>query len=64
MVPPFDIFRLDAEGKLRWLQTADSLQGAKLRIEVLALSDPGRYVIFSQKTGNKTVIDAGKAQDR
>ena len=63
MVPPFDIFRLDNDGTLRWLQTADSLQAATLRIEVLALSDPGEYVIFSQKTGNKTVINAGKQQD-
>jgi len=39
------------------------LQAAKLRIEVLAVSDPGQYVIFSQKTGNKTVINAGKQQD-
>jgi hypothetical protein len=63
MVPPFDIFRLDKDGSLQWLQTADSLQAAKLRIEVLALSAPGQYVIFSQKTGNKTVIAAGKGQE-
>lgn len=60
MVPPFDIFRLDKDGNLQWLQTADSLQSAQLRIEVLALSAPGQYVIFSQKTGSKTVVTAGK----
>lgn len=63
MVPPFDIFRLDKDGGLQWVQTADSLQAAKLRIEVLALSAPGEYVVFSQKTGNKTVIAAGKIQE-
>lgn len=62
MVPPFDIFRQEADGSLRWLQTSDSLQAAKLRIEVLALTAPGEYVIFSQKTGNKTVIIAGKPE--
>jgi len=60
MVPPFDIFRVDNEGRLRWLQTADSLQAAKLRIEVSGLIRSRQYVIFSPKTGNKTVIDAGK----
>ena len=63
MVPPFDIFRLDEDGSLQWLQTADNLQAAKLRIEVLALSNPGQYVIFSQKTGHKTVITAGKIEE-
>lgn len=62
MVPPFDIFRLDKEQKLRWIESADNLQAAKLRIEVLGLSEPGEYVIFSQKTGNKTVITVGKSQ--
>lgn len=60
MVPPFDIFRLDKDGSLQWLQTADSLQSAQLRIEVLGLSAPGQYVIFSQKTGHKTVVTAGR----
>ena len=63
MVPPFDIFRLEKDGSLQWLQTADSLQAAQLRIEVLGLSAPGQYVIFSQKTGHKTVITSGKEQD-
>jgi hypothetical protein len=62
MVPPFDIFRLDKDGSLHWLQTAESLQAAQLRIEVLGLSAPGQYVVFSQKTGHKTVITAGKRQ--
>ena len=63
MVPPFDIFRLDKDGSLQWLQTADSLQAAQLRIEVLGLSAPGQYVIFSQQTGHKAVVTTEKRQE-
>lgn len=59
MVPPFDILRQESDGSLRWIQAADSLEAAKSRIEVLAVSLPGAYVIFNQNTGNKMVIEDG-----
>lgn len=56
MVPPFDIFRMEQTGHLVWQETAETLDLAKLRIKTLMASQPSDYVIYSQKTGNKTVV--------
>ena len=62
MIAPLDVFKVEKDGKLRWLETADTLESAKARIEVLGAKSPGEYVIYSQKTGAKTVIKTGKDQ--
>ena len=60
MLPPFDIFRIAPDGHLIWRATAENLDSAHRRIRILRAIEPGDYVIFSQETGNKTVI---RAQD-
>ena len=60
MVPPLDIFHVTAAGELVWKGAADDLPAAHRQIQVLVLSGPGDYVIYSQKTGNKTVVPAKK----
>ena len=62
MIPPLDVFKVEADGHLRWLEAAQSLEAAKSRIAALAATSPGEYVIYSQRTGNKTVIRTGKDQ--
>lgn len=62
MIPPLDVFRVEADGHLRWLEAAQTLDAAKARIAALGTISPGEYVIYSQKTGNKTVIKTGKDQ--
>jgi hypothetical protein len=58
MVPPFDIFRVESDGHLVWRDTAETLDLARLRIKILMLAQPADYVIYSQRTGHKTVIRA------
>ena len=60
MIPPLDVFRVEKDGKLRWLEAAETLEIAKARIEILGAMSPGEYVVYSQKTGHKTVVKTGK----
>jgi hypothetical protein len=55
MLPPFDIFKVDARGH-RWMEAAADLQRAKARVKVLAASSPGEYLILNQKTGETISI--------
>ena len=56
MIPPLDIFRLDSDGNLIWRTTAETLEAATRRVGILMTSEPGDYVIYSQKTGHKTIV--------
>jgi hypothetical protein len=57
MIAPFDIMRVEADGSFRWLEAVQDLDTAKARVQALGVSAPGRYIIFSQVTGNKISID-------
>jgi hypothetical protein len=56
MVPPFDILRVLNDGSPLWMEAAQTLEEAKARVQQLVATQPGSYVIFSQKTGNKILI--------
>lgn len=56
MIPPFDIFRIDTGGGLRWLEAAPNLEDAKARVRELAAGSPGEFVILSHITGNRILI--------
>jgi hypothetical protein len=53
MVPPFDIFKRQGGGSVRWLGVTTDLEAAKLRVTELAESIPGEYFIFSLATGHR-----------
>jgi hypothetical protein len=55
MLAPLDIFKMQ-DGTYVWKAAADSFEVAKSKVEELAAKAPGEYMIFSQTTGNKTVI--------
>ena len=55
MFAPLDIFRMQ-DGAYVWKGTAESFELAKCKVEQLAAKEPGKYMIFSQTTGKKTVI--------
>lgn len=57
MVAPFDIFRMDEEGQLLWCEEAASLEEAKARIQALTKSRRTTYVILSQRTGHRMVVE-------
>jgi hypothetical protein len=52
MVHSLDIFKTDPDGSVLWRCTEEDFAAAKKRIDKLALSSPGVYVIFDQDTGN------------
>jgi len=55
MIAPFDIFK-EKEGSLLWCGEALTLEEAKAKVKAMAESEKTEYVIFSQKTGNRIVI--------
>jgi len=55
MIPPFDIFKVEAS-ELRWMEVAADLERAKARVKILATSSPGEYIIANQETGEKVSI--------
>jgi hypothetical protein len=58
MVSPLDIFRVESDGHLVWRSAAEDLGTAQRRIRILMASEPADYVIYSQETGEKTVVRA------
>ena len=58
MIPPLDIFLVAKDGQLIWKAAADNLESAQRRIKLLMGVEPGDYVIYSQKTGHKTLVRA------
>lgn len=58
MIAPLDIFVVQKDGSLLWKGTAENFEVAKLSVQTLMASTPGDYVIYSQRTGNKTTIKA------
>jgi hypothetical protein len=56
MVPPFDIFKRQGGGSVRWLGATADLETAKVRVKELAESLPGEYFIFSLATGHRLNI--------
>ncbi|MGB7436398.1 MAG: hypothetical protein WBR26_05910 [Candidatus Acidiferrum sp.] len=57
--PEYDIFRLDNDGTVIWLEPAMALSDAQTRVQQLGATVPGNYIIFSQKTADKIVLPAG-----
>ena len=56
MFQPLDIFKTDSDGSVLWRGAVESLVAAKLRIQRLALSAPGEYMILDQKTGQRVLV--------
>jgi hypothetical protein len=55
MLAPLDIFKMQ-DGTYVWKAAAESLELAKSKVQQLATTAPGEYMIFSQTTGNKTIV--------
>ena len=46
------------DGEIRFVEAAETLEAAKRRIEKLAASLPGEYVIYDQQTGARVSVNA------
>jgi hypothetical protein len=56
VLEPLDIFKMQKDGTYMWKGAAENLELATSKIEQLATTSPGEYMIFSQTTGQKKVI--------
>ena len=57
MVPPLEIFRVEADGAFIWCACAHSVKSAVRRIEELNAKAPAKFVVVSPKTGHRRVFD-------
>ena len=53
MIASFDIFKVEAPGRVLWLEAQQEFEVAKARVRNLMVTSPAEYVIYSQRTGNK-----------
>jgi hypothetical protein len=66
MVPPFDIFKRQPRGGVRWLEVVADLETAKHRVKELLECVPGEYFIFSLASGRRLDVkrdEAGESTD-
>jgi len=56
MLEPVDIFKIRDDGTFLWKGAAQNLDLAKSKVKQLAATAPGSYMIYSQITGEKTVL--------
>src|SRR5689334_13223028 len=64
MLPPFDIFRIEDNGEVVWIRSADDLKTARVAVEKLMAASPHKHIIHSDKTNNDLVIKPPMAKRR
>jgi hypothetical protein len=50
----FDIMKVLSDDTLAWLEAAEELSAARLRVRELLADSPGEYIVFNQET--KTLV--------
>ena len=50
MENPFDIMKVLNDDRLAWVEAANELSAARLRICELLADSPGEYIVFNQET--------------
>ena len=58
-----DIFRLEANGCVCWLQTAPDFATAKVRIQDIGKNSSDDYLIYTQTTNKKVIFRVGPDAD-
>jgi hypothetical protein len=58
VLEPLDIFIKTEDGNYLWKAAAESFELAKAKVEELATTSPGDYMIFDQTTGDETVVNS------
>jgi hypothetical protein len=62
MLPPFDIFRVEAHCEVVWVKSAADLKSARLAVKALIKSSPGEYLIHSHSTHHALVVKPSPAK--
>ena len=55
-----DLFREEADGSVRWIETVASVEAAESRVRALMKNNPGRYIVFDHQTSTKIPIVIAK----
>lgn len=59
MLEPFDIFKMEQNGNVRWVRAITDLQRGKLCVvKILAIDAPADYLILNQRSGQRIIIKA------
>ena len=58
---PYDILKKDVLGNPIWVESAEDLRKASVRIEELTFHSPGEYIVFNQQT-SQIVTTLGGSQ--
>jgi hypothetical protein len=59
MLDPFDVFKVEQNGSVRWLRAIADLERAKSYvIKILVIAAPADYLILNQRTGERVIIPA------
>jgi hypothetical protein len=64
MLPPFDIFRVEANGEVLWVRSAEDLKSARAAVQDLMRTSPHEYVIHSHGTNNDLAVRPRKQGER
>jgi hypothetical protein len=57
VLPSLDIFKIDPGHGVLWRGAVKSLVAANARIQMLALSSPGEYLILDEDTGQRILVN-------
>jgi hypothetical protein len=64
MLPPFDIFRVEAHGEVLWVKSVGDFKSARLALNELMASSPGEYLIHSHSTNNDLIVKPSPAKKK
>ena len=65
MIAPFDLFRTEADGSVKWLGVCADLDAAKARVVELSAILPGEYFVYSQTTETRLFLKPdGQSSER
>jgi len=56
-----DVFRIQVEGGVRWIGSAENLEAAKALIKAESAKQPGDFLVVNLETGDKMEIKAEPA---
>jgi hypothetical protein len=60
---PLDIFRLEPDGSMMWVEAVADFETGKARIECISAERAGEYYLFDLRTGSRTAVAVERRQD-
>ena len=63
MIPPFDLFKEEDDGKVQWVEEVPSLETGKEKARERMAHSPGRYFIYSRRTGERVNVEPNDTKE-